>query len=78
MSQSKRASFFESIAGVAVGYGIAVAGQIFIFPLYGVHISAAQNIQIAGVFTVISIARSYFLRRLFNWIGLRPKDKARL
>ncbi len=69
MSQSKKGSLLEAFINVAIGYGVAVASQIVIFPLFGVNISIAENMAIGGFFTVVSIVRSYALRRLFNWWG---------
>jgi uncharacterized protein (DUF2062 family) len=69
MSQSRRWSLFESVTNVAVGYGVAVAAQIAIFPVFGIRVSLADNLMIGAFFTVVSIARSYALRRVFNWIG---------
>lgn len=64
--QSRLHSFIESCCNVAVGYGVALASQIIIFPMYGIHVPLSQNIQIGAYFTVISIVRSYVLRRWFN------------
>lgn len=64
--QLKRHSLLESIINVAVGYGVALASQIVIFPLYGMEVSLGENIQIGIWFTAISIVRSYVLRRAFN------------
>lgn len=64
--QLKRHSLLESIINVAVGYGVALASQIVIFPLYGMEVSLGANIQIGIWFTAISIVRSYVLRRAFN------------
>lgn len=64
--QSRRASLVEACANVAVGYGVAVATQIVVFPLFGLQASLAQNAAIGAVFTVVSLLRSYALRRLFN------------
>jgi hypothetical protein len=69
MSQSRRMSFVESCVNVAVGYGVAVAAQVAIFPVFGIRVSLADNLLIGAFFTVVSIARSYALRRAFNWIG---------
>lgn len=69
MSQSRKGSLLEAFINVAIGYAVAVASQIVIFPLFGVHISVAENMAIGGFFTVVSIMRSYALRRLFNWWG---------
>lgn len=66
MSQSRRASLAESAANVAIGYALAVATQATVFPLFGIHASPADHAGIAAVFTAVSIARSYAIRRLFN------------
>ena len=64
--QLKRHSFIESIINVCIGYGVAVVSQIVIFPLFGIAVSLKDNFMIGLYFTVISIIRSYLLRRLFN------------
>lgn len=66
MKQSRRASIIESLANVAIGYGVAVGAQIAIFPLFGVEISLSANFAIGLLFTVVSIIRSYAVRRLFE------------
>ena len=69
MSQSKAMSFVESLTNVAVGLVVSLISQIVIFGFYGIHISLGQNIAMTFWFTLISIIRSYALRRIFN--GLR-------
>ncbi len=64
--QSKWMSFVESVTNIVVGYGLAVLTQIVVFPLFGLHASLGENLAIGGLFTCISLARSYVLRRLFN------------
>ena len=59
-------SLIEAWANVAVGYFVALAAQLIVFPLYDIDVSMSQNIQIGLIFTAVSIARSYLLRRLFN------------
>ncbi len=66
MKQSRTMSLVESVANVIVGYGVAVATQILIFPVFGLQITLAQNLKMGAVFTVVSIARSYILRRVFE------------
>ena len=66
MKQSRAMSLVESIANVMVGYGVAVVTQILIFPIFGLQTTLAQNLKMGAVFTVVSIARSYVLRRLFE------------
>jgi hypothetical protein len=69
--QSRTQSLLESIANVIVGYGVAVVTQIMVFPVFGLHTTLAQNLQMGAVFTVVSIARSYVLRRLFEKIRVQ-------
>jgi hypothetical protein len=68
MKQSRFMSLVESVANVIVGYGVAVVTQILIFPLFGLHTTLAQNLTMGAVFTVVSIARSFALRRVFEAI----------
>ena len=59
-------SAVESVANVAIGYGVAVASHVAIFSLFGVHLPLADNLLIGAWFTVISLARIYIVRRAFN------------
>ncbi|MGF6862690.1 hypothetical protein ABIE69_003280, partial [Rhodobacteraceae bacterium MBR-64] len=61
----------ESVANVIVGYGVAVVTQILIFPIFGLHATLAQNLKMGAIFTVVSIARSFALRRVFDAIRMR-------
>jgi hypothetical protein len=64
-------SLVESVANVIVGYGVAVVTQILIFPIFGLHATLAQNLKMGLVFSVVSIARSFALRRLFEALRMR-------
>jgi hypothetical protein len=66
--QSRKMSFVEAIINVAIGYGVAISTQILVFPLFGIYIPLSDNLLIGAIFTVVSIARTYCVRRLFNWI----------
>ena len=66
MKQSRLMSLVESVANVVLGFGLAVVTQILIFPVFGLHATLAQNLKMGAVFTVVSIARSFALRRLFE------------
>lgn len=70
MKQSRTMSLVEAVTNVIVGYGVAVVTQILIFPIFGLHTTLAQNLKMGAVFTVVSIARSYVLRRLFEVIRM--------
>ena len=69
MSQSHRLSLLEAVTNVAVGYVLAVATQVMVFPWFGVRASLEENLAIGAVFTSISLIRSYALRRLFEVIA---------
>lgn len=66
MSQSHRHSFLEACANTGAGFLISMAAVAWLFPLVGVQMSLAQNFGATSMMTVVSIARSYALRRLFN------------
>jgi len=66
MTQTKTQSAVESVANVAIGYGVSLAANAAILPLFGIAISTADNLAIGAIYTVISIARSYCVRRAFN------------
>jgi hypothetical protein len=71
MSQTKQHSILESLVNVAIGYSIVLLSQLLIFPLYNVHLPIQDNIAIGIWFTVISLIRSYVLRRWFNKITIK-------
>lgn len=66
MSQSKRQSLIEAITNTTVGFGISLLSISIILPLMGFETSTGQNITLTVYFTLISIVRSYILRRIFN------------
>jgi hypothetical protein len=66
MAQSRLMSAVEAWANVAIGYGVAVGAQIVIFPWFGLHVPLGDNFLMGGLFTVVSLARSYALRRFFE------------
>jgi cobalamin biosynthesis protein CobD/CbiB len=68
MKQSHLMSLVEAITNVIVGYGVAVLTQILIFPVFGLHTTLAQNLAMGGIFTIVSLLRSFALRRLFEAI----------
>ena len=68
--QSRLMSAVEATANVAVGYGIAVITQVMVFPLFGLNASLVENLILGSIFTIVSLIRSYALRRMFN--ALRP------
>ena len=64
--QSRLQSFIESLCNVVIGYIVALTTQMVVFPWFGITVSLDKNVAIGLIFTVVSIIRSYLLRRLFN------------
>jgi hypothetical protein len=64
----------ESIVNIAIGYGVALLSQLAIFPMFNIHIPLSDNIAIGAWFTLISLIRSYCIRRLFNKIHAGAKQ----
>ena len=65
--QTRTQSLLETCVNTAIGFGINLAAQIAIFPLFGIHIAMHESAMIGVAFTGISIARGFLLRRFFNW-----------
>lgn len=66
MAQTKVGSFAEAWANIAVGFAINFTANMLILPLFGFNVTGSQAFHIGLIFTVISLARSYVLRRWFN------------
>jgi hypothetical protein len=66
MTQSRLGSFVEAWINVFIGYTINFTANIILFPLFGWDITLKQNIILGCLYTVISVARSYCIRRWFN------------
>lgn len=69
--QTKLQSFIESLVNILIGYLTAIFSQLAIFPLFDINITIQDNLLIGLYFTVISLVRSYIVRRYFNKRGLR-------
>ena len=66
MSQTKTGSIVEAWINVLVGFGISFCCNMTILPWFGFDVSAKQSFEIGIVMTVVSLIRSYLLRRWFN------------
>ncbi|MFD2237802.1 DUF7220 family protein [Aureimonas populi] len=75
MKQSRLMSLVEAIANVVVGYGVAVATQLVVFPWFGLPARFDDALAIGAIFTLVSILRSFALRRLFE--AIRVGDQFR-
>ena len=72
-AQTRSGSLLEASANVVVGYALALATQALLYPLFGIATTLATASIIAAVFTLVSLARSYVLRRLFERLHSVPE-----
>lgn len=66
MKQSKRMSLLESAVGTFIGLLVALLTQMIVFPMYGLEVTLIENFEIGFIFTLVSLIRSYIVRRVFN------------
>jgi len=66
MTQTRLGSFYEACINVVIGFSINYCANLLIFPLFGFHIKPGANFVMGLLYTVISICRSYVIRRWFN------------
>ena len=67
--QSQMGSFVEAWANIVIGFGINFTANLIILPMFGFSdLTARTAFEIGLVFTVISLIRSYVLRRVFNGV----------
>ena len=64
--QSRSRSFLEASTNTASGIAVAFAATFIVFPMFGYEATVEKSLYISLIFTVISLIRSYVIRRLFN------------
>lgn len=76
MKQSRTMSLIESLTNIVVGYGLAVGTQLLIFPYFGLPARASDAFLMGIAFTVVSLVRSFTLRRIFESLRIHSKGDA--
>jgi uncharacterized membrane protein len=71
MTQTRRMSLLESVTNVVVGYMLAIITQIMVFPLFGIVTDLSEHLAIGLAFVVVSLARGFVLRRIFEHFSRR-------
>lgn len=71
MTQTRISSAVETCASTAIGYAVAVCTQLIVLPWFGFTPTFNENLTMAAIFTVVSLVRGYWVRRLFNHIQHR-------
>jgi hypothetical protein len=66
LRQTKLGSFYEACINVAIGFGINFIANLIILPFFGFNITLMDNLYIGLLYTVVSVVRSYVVRRWFD------------
>lgn len=65
--QTRMSSLTEQVLSTATGFVLSsLCWWLVICPLYGFEYHVHENLSITAIFTVLSIARGYVWRRVFN------------
>ena len=64
--QTKKQSLIESLTSTTIGIIIGIVLNLTILPIFGYPVSVVDSLWISVIFTVVSIVRSYIIRRWFN------------
>lgn len=62
---SKKKSIFESICNIIIGYTVNFGANVIILPIFGIPFSWGIFGLIGLFYTLVSLIRSYIIRRLF-------------
>ena len=76
MRQSKGMSAVEAAANTAIGFVLSWAVAVIVYPLCGIQAINGQTLLATLAFTVLSVVRSYALRRLFERLRRLPAPAA--
>ncbi len=69
--QSRRMSLIESLGSTAIGLLINTTANFLVLPLFGLHPSIVDSLLLACIFTILSVARGFVLRRLFEHVRIK-------
>ena len=64
--QTKLDSLTEAVINTFIGFVIAFISQLVFFPIVGIDVTLGQNLILTVLFTLVSIVRTYIIRRYFN------------
>lgn len=74
--QNRKGALIESLSGTAIGFVISVlVWQFIVNPLWDLHTGIIDNLSITLLFTIVSVIRSYYVRRMFNAIAHKNNKK---
>ena len=66
MSQSIKRSWKEAWTNIFIGYTINFVANMLILPFFVKDFTISDNLILGVIYTVISLLRSFCIRRFFN------------
>ena len=66
MIQTRAMSAVEAAFSTTIGFVLSWALAVFLYPLCGIVGTPGQTLAVTIAFTVLSVVRSYAVRRLFE------------
>ena len=68
-SQSRTSSLHEALTNLMFGFLLAFLMQGALYPAIGIVTTPQTDLLIAVIFTLLSLVRSYLVRRAFETFG---------
>lgn len=73
--QTVKQTAVETLCSTAAAFLIsALLQQYFVNPVWHLHTTMLDSLGITVFFTVVSLVRSFYFRRFFNWLHNRDKS----
>jgi hypothetical protein len=66
--QRRRHSFVEACVNTATGMVVSYAASFVVYPVFDMGGDPHRYAAVTAIFTALSIARTYAVRRAANWI----------
>ena len=66
LMQSKKDSLIESLTSTTIGWLIGVILNLTVLPLFDYNITVVDSLLVSLIFTAVSVARGYVVRRIFD------------
>lgn len=70
-TQTRLESTIEIMVSMVIGYILAMGVYMVVTPIYGHAPTWGESFEVVAIFTAVSFARGYLVRRLFNHIQQR-------
>lgn len=64
--QTRRQSMVESATNIGIGWLLSLGVTAVVLPLFGHKVTFVENAAMTTIFTIVSLVRSYAVRRYFN------------